>query len=138
MKGAIRTKLLTISALTDIISQNVWSAGQVPSGTALPYVTLFRVHGAKEAHLETADPLYRERWQLRVHASTDLEAEQIKEIIIPALDMKHTEVWSGYYIYLTRADGVDDNTTYEVGSSESTISTKDIDFIIKRSVSNNN
>lgn len=131
MKAALRTFLLADSDI-DAAVNDVFAAGTVPQGTARPYITLQRITGYSERHLEGLNGVARELWQLDVWADTESEAESIKEDIRLRMD-QYAGSMSTFTVYGIILSDVRDSTERVTDGSEDVLSRRSIDFRIGRS-----
>lgn len=80
---ALRARLIADAAVSAVTTSFHW--GQVPQGTALPYVRMQVISDARPEHLKGYDEARQTRVQCDVFASTYGAARQLSEKIITAI-----------------------------------------------------
>ena len=126
MKGAIKTKLQSVSAITDLLKNatSVYSPPVKQAQNIRPYITVQRISETPALELVNPTGWTDDLWQLTVYADTDLAAEAIKEQIRIALNHANGETWSGFTIYGVYLDSVDNiwelNNDGSIGSIDGT------------------
>lgn len=138
MKAGIRTYLLADTTLAAALSATtaIYSF-PIPAGTAKPYLILSRVSGVPQNLLANALGTYVEAWQVDVIASTDSEAETIKELVIARLNTADFATMGDYHVYSCSCTGITNNSDLEIEGSESAVNRTTLEFEVLRNIAAN-
>jgi len=74
------------AAVQALISSRMYPAGDVPQGTALPYVTYFRVEQEHHRHYGGGSGFNRAVFSIDCYAATAKEADAVYDAVKDALD----------------------------------------------------
>jgi len=85
IETALKTHLLSKTALTALVGQNIFYLGEVPQGVTEPYVVFFKVSTTREHSFSGSSQLARARFQFSVFSDSYYEAKQIVEQLQVAL-----------------------------------------------------
>jgi hypothetical protein len=110
IKAALRTFLLSQSAVTDLVVRRIHHAKR-PRGGTLPAITFYRAGRTSYPTLDGDDGEPTVRIALDCWARTATEAEDVADAVVDALEGEVLPtVWSGYGIgSLTVEEGGQDN-----------------------------
>ncbi len=131
MKAGLATYILADSNITDVIGTSVYSF-PAPQDASKPYVMLLRINETIMGTVNESLDVYDEMWQIDVIASTDLQAEQIKELLISRLNYADRVEMGSYTVYSCTLDSVVDGTELEMEASENADIRKIMTFMIRR------
>ena len=84
IEEALKTELLTVTALTALIDDNIFY-GHAKQNTQEPYVVFFKVSSPREHSLTGASGLATARFQFSIFSTTYIEAKTIAGYIQTAL-----------------------------------------------------
>ena len=136
MKAAIRTFLLSKSSITGIVGTRIYSF-PAPQNATMPYIMISRTFETPGRNLVAPDERYRESWQIDAYASTDTEAESIKEAVRNELDLCTRYTMGDYTIYNSFMQNSNDLSELENAGGQESIHRKQMDFIIIRKKTSN-
>ena len=85
IEQAIKTHLLSKTALTTLVGQNIFYLGEVPQGVTEPYIVFFKVSTSRVHSYAGSSQLATSRFQFSVFSDSYYEAKQIVEQLQVAL-----------------------------------------------------
>jgi hypothetical protein len=89
IEQALKTELLTVTALTALIDDKLYYIGEAPPEVEEPYIVFFLISSPREHSLTGASGLATARFQFSVFSETYQEAKQIAGHIQLALQGKN-------------------------------------------------
>jgi hypothetical protein len=98
---AIRTRLLSVSAVTDLVSTRIYPL-TLPQGVTMPAVRYQRVSGNSDPHVTGTTGAATARLQFDIFANTYAGAEALRDAIREAID-QYTGTSSGVTIHSCNA-----------------------------------
>ncbi len=136
MKEALRTFMLTKTVITAIVSTNIYGF-PAPQGQALPYILLTRITEEPGRNLNAPDERYREVWQIDCYASSDENAETLKNAVRVSLDVCTPFTMGSYSIYNMFLDDSNDLSELELKGGQKGVYRKQMDFVVIRKKTKN-
>lgn len=131
MKGGIRSYILADTNITDVVGQKCFSFPG-PQDVVKPYILINRISENIIGTINASLDIYNELWQVDVYSSTDLEAEEIKELLITRLNYADRIEMGGYTVYTCTLDSVVDSSEIEMEAGESADIRKTLTLNMKR------
>ena len=118
MKKGIRAYLLADTAIK-AACPNVYSFPAEDAKTK-PYMMLSRVSGSIDNTVSGSLDIYRETWQVDIIASTDAEAEAIKELVVSRMNCSDRVEMGSYTVYscFIPDGGIHDNSALEMDGGD--------------------
>ena len=98
---AIRTRLLSVSAVTNLVSTRIYPL-TLPQGVTMPAVRYQRISGNSDPHIRGTTGTATARLQFDILATTYAAAESLREAIREAID-QYTGTSSGVVIHSCNA-----------------------------------
>lgn len=86
IQPALTQYLLSLTELTDVVDEKIHAAGEVPTGTKLPYLTWNKVDNVHTHHQGGSSGLAEPRLQLDIWAGTEYEAALTFDILRRNMD----------------------------------------------------
>ncbi len=133
MKHGLGTYLLADTDISAAIS-GLYSfpAPQDASAIAKPYLMISRVDETIENLIGSSLDVYDEPWQIDVIAKKDIDAENVKELVITRLNGASRVVMGDYFVYSCGLNFVRDGSELEDNAGEKSLHRKIMEFQIKR------
>jgi hypothetical protein len=116
MKKGIRAYLLADTAIK-AACPNVYSFPAEDAKTK-PYMMLSRVSGSIDNTVSGSLDIYRETWQVDIIASTDAEAEAIKELVVSRMNCSDRVEMGSYTVYSCSLSNIGDNSALEMDGGD--------------------
>ena len=98
---AIRTRLLSVSAVTNLVSTRIYPL-TLPQGVTMPAVRYQRISGNSDPHIGGTTGTATARLQFDIFATTYAAAESLRDAIREAID-QYTGTSSGVVIHSCNA-----------------------------------
>jgi hypothetical protein len=131
MKAGLKAYILADSNITAVIGQKCYSF-PAPQDAAKPYIVLNRISELVIGTVNESLNICNELWQIDVYSDTDLEAENINDLLIDRLDYADRVEMGSYTVYTSSFDSEIDGSEIEMEASENADIRKTLTFAIKR------
>ena len=134
MKSELATYLLADTNISGVVGDKIYSF-PIPEGISLPYILLSRITQKEGGFLTSRDNRQVQTWQIDVYSDRDIEAENIKDLVIDRLNIHNTFDMAGIAVLNSFLITSRDLSNIQQQGSQEANCRKQIEFIIINKIS---